>query len=58
MIGTIGPYLDGEPESYVLGRRFAPASGFSSYGAAITYFSGLVARPTSQHACCSTCPTP
>jgi len=42
MIGTIGPYLDAEPESYVCGRRFAPASGFSSYGAAITYFSGLV----------------
>jgi hypothetical protein len=42
MIGTIGPYLDGEPESYVLGRRFAPASGFTSYGANATFFSGLV----------------
>ena len=42
MIGTIGPCLDGEPESYLCGRRFAPVSGFSSYGAAITYFTGLV----------------
>ena len=42
MVGTIGPYLDGEPESYVLGRRFAPASGFMSYGANATFFSGLV----------------
>ncbi|HTZ44435.1 MAG TPA: hypothetical protein VMB79_11295 [Jatrophihabitans sp.] len=42
MIGTIGPYLDGEPESFVFGRRFAPASGFSSYGANVTYFSGLL----------------
>ncbi len=42
MIGTIGPSLADEPESYVCGRRFAPVSGFSSYGAAITYFAGLV----------------
>jgi hypothetical protein len=42
LVGTIGPYLLGEPESYIRGRRFAPASGFSSYGAATTYFSGLV----------------
>ncbi len=42
MIGTIGPYSEGEPESFVFGRRFAPASGFSSYGAGITYFSGLL----------------
>lgn len=42
LVGTIGPYLDSEPESFVLGRRFAPAAGFSSYGAGITYFSGLL----------------
>lgn len=42
MLGTIGPYLPGEPESFVLGRRFAPAAGFSSYGAGVTYFSGLL----------------
>jgi hypothetical protein len=42
MVGTIGPYLEGEPESFVFGRRFAPASGFQSYGAGITYFSGLL----------------
>ena len=44
MIGTIGPCLPGEPESFVLGRRFAPAAGFTSYGAGITYFSGRVDR--------------
>jgi hypothetical protein len=42
MVGTIGPYSEGEPESFVFGRRFAPVSGFSSYGANITYFSGLL----------------
>ena len=42
MVGAIGPYLEGEPESFVLGRRFAPAAGFSSYGAGITFFSGLL----------------
>ncbi|GAA2149448.1 hypothetical protein FHX52_2659 [Humibacillus xanthopallidus] len=47
VIGTIGPYLDGEPESYVLGRRFAPASGFTSYGASATFFSGLVHEESS-----------
>jgi hypothetical protein len=42
MIGTIGPYLADEPESFVLGRRFAPAAGFASYGASITYFSAVL----------------
>lgn len=37
--GVIGPYLEGEPESFVLGRRFAPQSGTSSaYG--IGFFTG------------------
>ena len=47
MVGTVGPYLDGEPESYVLGRRFAPVSGFTSYGANATFFSGLVHEESS-----------
>ncbi|QRN97820.1 hypothetical protein JRI60_01675 [Archangium violaceum] len=40
--GVIGPYLDDEPESFVLGRRFAPQSpGFASaFG--IGYFTGLL----------------
>ena len=42
MIGTIGPSFEDEPESFVFGRRFAPAAGFQSYGAGITYFSGLL----------------
>lgn len=42
LIGTIGPYLDAEPESFVLGRRFAPASGFTSYGANVTFFPALL----------------
>jgi hypothetical protein len=46
MIGTIGPYRDGEPESFVFGRRFAPAAGVQSYGAGITYFSGLLDEPS------------
>ena len=29
--GVIGPYLEGEPHSYVLGRRFAPATGAVSW---------------------------
>ena len=29
--GVIGPYLDDEPHSYVLGRRFAPATGAASW---------------------------
>src|SRR4051794_2864989 len=47
LIGTIGPALEAEPESFVLGRRFAPVSGFQSYGAGITYFSAAV-DPTSK----------
>lgn len=41
LVGTIGPYREGEPTSVVLGRRFAPAAGMSSW-AGITYFSGVV----------------
>lgn len=40
VVGTIGPQLPGEPESFVAGRRFTPASGFSSW-AGITYCIGL-----------------
>ena len=46
IIGTIGPYLEGEPESFVFGRRFAPVSGFQSSGAGIAYFSGLLDEPS------------
>ena len=31
VIGVIGPHLPDEPESFVLGRRFAPASGTASW---------------------------
>lgn len=41
VVGTIGPQLDGEPESFVGGRRFVPASEFSSWNG-ITYFGGSV----------------
>ncbi|MGK4001787.1 hypothetical protein WMF31_04115 [Sorangium sp. So ce1036] len=42
VVGVIGPYLPGEPSSFVLGRRFTPAgSSFTSWNG-ITYFSGLV----------------
>ena len=47
MVGTIGPCFAGEPESFVLGRRFAPAAGFQSYGAGVTYFSGLLDKASS-----------
>jgi hypothetical protein len=43
LIGTIGPQLTGEPKSFVLGRRFVPATPFSSW-AGISYFSGSVIR--------------
>lgn len=41
LIGAIGPYLDGEPASFVRGRRFTPASGFTSW-AGITWFTGAI----------------
>lgn len=41
VVGTVGPQLPGEPISYVGGRRFTPASQFSSWNG-VTYFSGLV----------------
>jgi len=41
MIGCIGPYLEGEPTSFVRGRRFVPAGPFTSWNG-MTYFSGHV----------------
>ncbi|WP_437658797.1 hypothetical protein [Sorangium sp. So ce1182] len=42
VVGSIGPYLPGEPSSFVLGRRFTPAANpFTSWNG-ITFFSGLV----------------
>jgi hypothetical protein len=38
-IGAIGPYLPGEPASFVRGRRFTPASGFNTW-AGMTWFAG------------------
>jgi hypothetical protein len=43
VVGTIGPQLPGEPESYILGRRFAPANGSTSWNGC-GYFSGHVDR--------------
>ena len=39
--GAIGPQLAGEPESFVLGRRFAPANGSTSWNGC-GYFTGRV----------------
>ncbi len=39
LIGSIGPYSSGEPTSFVRGRRFTPASGFTSW-AGMTWFTG------------------
>ncbi|HWO22996.1 MAG TPA: hypothetical protein VNO30_29850 [Kofleriaceae bacterium] len=41
LVGAIGPYLAGEPTSFVLGRRFTPASGFTSW-AGMTWFTGAL----------------
>ncbi|KYF76302.1 hypothetical protein BE17_52395 [Sorangium cellulosum] len=42
VVGSIGPYLPGEPSSFVLGRRFTPAANpFCSWNG-ISFFSGLV----------------
>lgn len=41
VIGAIGPQLAGEPESYIAGRRFAPANGQTSWNGC-SYFSGRV----------------
>lgn len=45
--GVIGPYLDGEPESFVLGRRFTPANGTKSW-LGINYFNGRVEAGTGR----------
>jgi hypothetical protein len=39
--GVIGPYLAGEPESFVLGRRFTPQFGPQSWNG-INYFTGTL----------------
>jgi hypothetical protein len=39
--GAIGPQLAGEPESFILGRRFAPANGITTWNGC-SYFSGRV----------------
>lgn len=41
VVGAIGPYASGEPTSFIRGRRFTPASMFSSW-AGITWFSGQI----------------
>ncbi|HVV83049.1 MAG TPA: hypothetical protein VHE35_08205 [Kofleriaceae bacterium] len=41
VIGAIGPYLDGEPLSFVAGRRFTPAASFSTW-AGMTWFTGTI----------------
>jgi hypothetical protein len=41
VIGAIGPYLPGEPTSFVRGRRFTPASGFTSWSG-MTWFAGAL----------------
>ena len=45
VVGAIGPHLVGEPTSFVAGRRFTPASQFSSWNG-ITYFTGMVDEPS------------
>jgi hypothetical protein len=43
LVGVIGPALPGEPASYIAGRRFAPASGSTSWNGC-GYFNGHVDR--------------
>ncbi len=45
LIGAIGPYLPGEPTSFVRGRRFTPASGFTSWSG-MTWFTGSLDEPS------------
>lgn len=45
VVGVIGPALPGEPESYIAGRRFAPANGSTSWNGC-SYFNGRVDRQT------------
>jgi hypothetical protein len=45
LIGAIGPYLPGEPTSFVRGRRFTPASGFTSWSG-MTWFTGSIDEPS------------
>jgi len=46
VVGTIGPQLDGEPTSFVRGRRFVPANNIPNSWAGITYFSGQIDEPS------------
>jgi hypothetical protein len=46
VVGCIGPQLADEPESFLSGRRFVPASQFASW-AGITYFGAVVDRDAS-----------
>jgi len=41
LTGVIGPYIDGEPESFVAGRRFTPGFGANSWNG-INIFTGLL----------------
>jgi hypothetical protein len=43
VVGVIGPALPGEPESYIAGRRFAPANGTTSWNGC-GYFNGHLDR--------------
>jgi len=47
VIGSIGVQSDGEPESFICGRRFVPASQFSSW-AGISYFSAVLDSKSRQ----------
>lgn len=46
VVGTIGPQLDGEPVSFIRGRRFIPANNIPNSWAGITYFSGQIDEPS------------
>jgi hypothetical protein len=45
VVGVIGPAFPGEAESYIAGRRFAPANGTTSWNGC-GYFNGRVDRVT------------
>ncbi len=46
VVGTIGPQLDGEPTSFIRGRRFIPANSIPTSWTGITYFSGQIDEPS------------
>ncbi|BAI76674.1 hypothetical protein AZL_e03290 (plasmid) [Azospirillum sp. B510] len=46
VVGTIGPQLEGEPVSFIRGRRFVPANNIPNSWAGITYFSGQIDEPS------------